>query len=110
MNSLPKYVASRTLAGPLTWNATLIEGDVAAAIASLKEQPGQDILQYGCGELTHTLIRAGLVDEFRLLVYPVAVNEGRRLLDELTKTKLNLLSSQTFSTGVLALHYQPLQA
>ena len=110
MNSLPKYVASRTLTSPLTWNATLIEGDVAAAIASLKEQSGQDILQYGSGELTHTLIRAGLVDEFRLLVYPVAVNEGHHLLDEIAKTKLNLLSTQTFSTGVLALHYQPVQA
>ena len=109
MNNLPKYVASRTAEGPLEWNANLIEGDVAAAVASLKEQSGQDILQYGCGELTHTLIRAGLVDEFRLLVYPVAVNEGRRLLDEIAKTKLNLLSTQTFSTGVLALHYQPVQ-
>lgn len=110
MNDLPKYVASRTLAGPLEWKANLIEGDVAAAIASLKQQPGQDILQYGCGELTHTLIRAGLVDELRLLVYPVAVGEGRRLLDDLDKLGLKLLTTQTFSSGVIALHYQPIQA
>ncbi len=107
MNSLPKYVASRTAAEPLEWNANLIEGDVAAAIASLKQQSGQDILQYGCGELTNTLIRAGLVDELRLLVYPVLINESRHLLDDLEKTTLNLLSSHTFSTGVVALHYQP---
>lgn len=110
MNSLPKYVASRTAAIPLNWNATLIEGDVAAAIASLKTQAGQDILQYGCGELTHTLIRAGLVDELRLLIFPVVVNEGRRLLDELDKMGLKLLTTQVFNSGVVALHYQPVTA
>ncbi|MEI2610780.1 MAG: dihydrofolate reductase family protein [Candidatus Promineifilaceae bacterium] len=107
MNSLPKYVASRTVAEPLEWNANLIEGDVAAAIATLKQQSGQDILQYGCGELTYTLIQAGLVDELRLLVYPVTVNQGRRLLDEADKMGLKLLTTNTFSSGVMALHYQP---
>ena len=107
MNSLPKYVASRTLEGSLEWNANLIEGDVAAAIAELKQQPGQDILQYGCGELTDTLLQQGLVDELRFLVYPVVVNEGGRLFEKIEKAGLKLLSTQTFNTGVIALHYQP---
>jgi dihydrofolate reductase len=108
MNSLPKYVASRTLKGPLKWNANLIEGDVSEAIARLKEQPGDNILQYGSGELTRTLLRHGLVDEFRVLVYPVAVGQGQHLLESIEKFPMKLLESKTFSTGVIVLHYQPI--
>src|SRR5262249_193845 len=70
MNSMPKYVASRTLQEPLTWNATLLKGDAVQAITKLKQQPGQDLLQYGVGELTHTMLQHGLEDELRLLVFP----------------------------------------
>jgi dihydrofolate reductase len=56
INSMPKHVASRTLTGPLKWNASLLKGDVAAEVAKLKQQPGQDLLQYGMGELTYTLL------------------------------------------------------
>jgi dihydrofolate reductase len=107
INALPKYVASRTAKEPLTWNSTLIKGDVADAIRKLKEQPGQDILQYGCGELTYTMIEAGLVDELRFLVYPVTVGTGGRIFEKIAQTPLKLLSSQTFATGVIAQHYQP---
>jgi dihydrofolate reductase len=109
INSLPKYVASRTLKEPLTWNAHLIKGDVAKEVAKLKEQPGQDILQYGIGELTHTLIQQGLVDELRFLVFPVAVGNGQRIFETFDKTPLKLLETKTFNTGVLALHYQPVK-
>jgi dihydrofolate reductase len=105
INSLPKYVASRTLKEPLTWNASLIKGDVAKEVAKLKTQPGQDILQYGIGELTHTLIQQGLVDELRFLVFPVAVGSGGRIFDTFDKTALKLLETKTFKTGVVALHY-----
>jgi dihydrofolate reductase len=107
MNAIPKYVASRTAKEPLTWNANLIKGDVAEAIHKLKEQPGQNILQFGCGELTYTMIEAGLVDELRFLVYPVTVGSGGRVFEKIGKTPLKLLSSQAFSTGVIAQHYQP---
>ena len=107
MNSLPKYVASRTLKGPLTWNANLIQGDVAKAVAELKQQPGQNILQYGSGELTRTLLKHGLIDEYRVLVYPVAVGAGLHLFEKIEKTKMKLLEAIPFSTGVVALHYQP---
>lgn len=107
INALPKYVASRTLKAPLTWNSTLIEGDVAETVAKLKAQPGMNILQYGAGELTRTLIQHGLVDELRLVMFPVVVGSGERFLEKIDKVGLKLLESKTFSTGVVALHYQP---
>ena len=107
MNALPKYVASRTLKAPLTWNANLIQGDVAAEFAKLKAQPGQNILQFGVGELTYTLLQHGLIDELRFLVYPVVIG-GAPMFDNFDKTPLKLLEAKTFSTGVMAVHYQPL--
>lgn len=107
MNSLPKYVASRTLKEPLTWNANLIKGEIPNEVARLKEQNGKNILQYGSGELTHTLLQHGLVDEFRLMVFPVAMGAGQRPFAEIEKTPMKLLESKTFRTGVVILHYQP---
>ena len=107
INSLPKFVASRTLREPLKWNATLIKGDVAEEIAKLKQQPGGPLLQYGIGELTHTMLSHGLVDEVRLLVYPFTVGEGRRQFENMSLNTLNLLDTRTFSSGVVALHYRP---
>ena len=60
INTMPKYVASRTLKEPLTWNSTLIQGDVLEALKKLKQGPGRDLLQYGVGELTHTMLQHGL--------------------------------------------------
>lgn len=108
MNSLPKFVASRTLTGPLKWNATLIKGDVAQEIAKLKQQSGGDILQYGTGELTYTLLKAGLIDELRLLVYPVLMGSGGHLFEGIDRTALKLLETRAFSTGVIVQHYQPI--
>ena len=109
MNSLPKYVASRTVKGTLKWNANLMEGDVAKAISALKEQPGQNILQYGSGELTRTLLQKELIDEFRVLVYPVAVGAGGHIFENIEQIPMKLLEAKTFSTGVVALHYQPVK-
>jgi dihydrofolate reductase len=107
INSLPKHVASRTLKGPLKWNSTLLKGNVAEEVARLKEQPGQDLLQYGIGELTRTLLQHGLVDEFLFLVFPVSVGSGERIFEKLDLIPLKLLESKTFDTGVVALRYQP---
>ncbi len=107
INSMPKYVASRTLKAPLAWNATLIKGDVAKEIGKLKQEPGKDLLQYGVGELTKTMLQHGLVDELRLLVYPFTFGEGQRIFETFDQTALKLLDTKTFSTGVVALHYQP---
>ena len=107
INSMPKYVASRTLDEPLVWNATLLEGDAAQAIAKLKQEPGSALLQYGVGALTKTMLQHGLVDEIRLLVFPFTFGEGPRFFENIDTTTLKLLETRTFSTGVVALHYQP---
>jgi dihydrofolate reductase len=107
INTMPKYVASRTLQGPLAWNAALIKGDIAEEIGKLKQEPGKDLLQYGVGELTYTMLRHGLVDELRLLVFPFAFGEGPRVFENFDKTVLTLIHTQTFNTGVVALHYAP---
>ncbi len=109
MNSLPKYVASRTLKEPLTWNSNLIKGDVVKEVEKLKKQNGKNILQYGSGELTHTLLEAGLIDEFRLMVFPTAIGAGQRPFAEMKKVPMKLLESKTFNTGVVILHYQPVK-
>lgn len=108
MNSLPKYVASRTL-DAAEWNAQLIKGDVADEVARLKQQPGQDLLIYGSGELVHTLMQHDLVDEYRLLVYPVVLGRGKRLFRDGSTATLNLVGTTTFSSGVVALIYHPAQ-
>jgi dihydrofolate reductase len=106
INGMPKYVASRTLKEPLAWNATLIKGDIATEIGKLKQEPGRDLLQYGVGELTNTMLRDGLVDELRLLVYPFTFGTGPRIFENMDTTTLKLLDTRTFSSGVVALHSQ----
>ena len=70
INAMPKYVASRTLTGPLEWNATLIEGEVAQAVPALKQKHTGNLIVSGCGELAHTLATDGLVDEYWFWVNP----------------------------------------
>ncbi|MFN8421543.1 MAG: dihydrofolate reductase family protein [Anaerolineae bacterium] len=107
INAMPKYVASRTLSEPLQWNTTLIKGDVAEQIRKLKQESGNSLLQYGVGELTHTLLKYGLVDELRILVFPFTFGEGPRMFEQMGVNTLKLLETKTFSSGVVALHYQP---
>ena len=106
INGLPKYVASRTLKAPLQWNATLIKGDIAEEIRRLKQEPGNSMVQYGVGELTHTMLKSGLVDELRALVYPFTYGEGPRIFENMGVNVMKLLDTQTFSSGVVALHYE----
>ncbi len=107
INSLPKLVASRTLDEPLKWNATLIKDDPADKVVELKQQPGQNILKYGTGELTHSLMRHNLIDEFHYWMFPVAVGSGRRLLDGIDTTHLRLVDHTKFSSGIVVLTYVP---
>jgi dihydrofolate reductase len=109
LNGLPKYVASRSLKGPLEWNnSTLLEGDVADAVAKLKEQPGKDLHVIGSGELVQTLMQHDLVDEYRLMINPIVLGSGRRLFREGDATNmLRLLDSKTSGTGVLIASYAP---
>jgi dihydrofolate reductase len=107
INSMPKYVASRTLKEPLQWNATLLKGDVAEEIRTLKQAPGQSLVQYGMGELTHTMLKHGLVDELRLLMFPFTFGEGPRIFEHMGLNTLKLVETKPFTSGVVALHYQP---
>jgi dihydrofolate reductase len=100
LNAMPKYVASTTL-GETTWNAMLLEGDVADAVAKLKEEDGGSILKFGTGELDRTLIEHGLVDEFHFWVFPVVAGAGDRLLEGLEPTHLELVDSVTFASGIV---------
>ena len=110
INRMPKYVASRSLKAPLAWNATLLDGDTAKEIAKLKEQPGRDLLQYGVGQLTQTLLRHNLVDEFRLVVFPFVFGRGPRIFETFDAMSLTLLETKRFGSGAVALHYQPKHA
>ena len=107
INSMPKYVASRNHEGPLQWNATLLKGDVVGEINRLKQQTGKCLLQYGVGELTYTMLKNGLVDELRILVSPFTFGEGPRIFERMGVNTLKLVGTKTFSSGTVALHYQP---
>ena len=108
-NSLPKYVVSSTLREPLQWqNSTLIKGDVAAEIASLKSHEGKEIQVIGSGELVQMLNRQGLIDEYRLMLHPLVMGKGKRLFREgIPMVRLRLVDSKPSSTGVLILTYVP---
>src|SRR5215204_7288541 len=110
MNGYPKHVASTTLQGPLEWNnSTLIEGDVAEGVSKLKQQGGKDILVFGSGELAMTLMEHDLIDEYRLMVYPIVVGKGKRLFGDTQETKAMKLvnTKQVGPDGVLILTYRP---
>lgn len=108
MNTLPKFVASGTLDEPLEWNATLLKGNVAEEVQKLKQQPGQDLLIYGSSELVGTLMAHNLIDEYRLMVFPVALGTGKRLFrDGNEKIPLKLAAAETTGAGVVVLTYQP---
>jgi dihydrofolate reductase len=107
MNNLPKHVVSTTLS-ELTWNnSRLINSGVAEAVAALKEEPGQDILIEGSGQLVHSLMPTGLIDEYRLLVYPVVLGSGKRLFADGSNATLKLVESKPLGGGVVLLTYQP---
>jgi len=107
MNSIPKFVASATLR-ETTWNATVIEGDVAAYVDALKKEPGGNIVKYGNGPLDTTLMRHGLIDEFHFLVAPVGVGKGQHLFESFDSApQLKLLDVTRFSNGVVILAYAP---
>ena len=109
LNMAPKYVASRTLGVPLPWpNSTLLEGDVADAVAELKREPGKDLGIMGSGELIQSLMPAGLIDEYLLMIHPLVLGSGRRLFPHGGGAQsLRLADSKTATTGVLIATYQP---
>jgi dihydrofolate reductase len=107
MNAMPKYVASTTLQDPEWNNSTVLQGDVAAQVGELKQQDGGPIVVAGSRTLVHSLMAGRLVDEFRLMVFPVVLGSGRRLFPETPeKTTLELADTQAFASGVAVLTYR----
>ena len=105
MNSLPKFVATTTLAS-LEWNASPLREDMVTAVEALKQQ-GQNLLVYGSGTFAQTLLRHNLVDELRVLLYPLVRGKGRRFFTGEYSLPLNLTTSREVGAGVLLLVFEP---
>jgi dihydrofolate reductase len=107
VNSIRKYVFSNTLKEAAWSNSTIIPGDVAAEVAKLKRQDGNDLVIYGHGLLGQALLQSHLLDELKLWIHPILVGRGQLLFREGAKTTLKLVATKKLGTGVLVLSYQP---
>jgi dihydrofolate reductase len=107
LNSMPKYVVSSTLEQPAWNNVTVLNGDVVDEISKLKRELAGDIVVYGSIQLGHTLMEHDLIDELRLMIYPVVLGAGERLFGETSDKKpMRLISARTFGDGPAVLTYQ----
>lgn len=107
MNGFPKHVVSRTLE-KLDWNNShLIKGNIEKKVSELKQKPGQDLLIFGSGQLVNTLMQHDLIDEYRLLVYPIILGSGKRLFSDANKATFKVEETKKFGSGVVLLRYQP---
>jgi dihydrofolate reductase len=105
MNAPKKYVVSKTLNKPTWRNTTIIRDNVIESVRALKAQPGKNILTDGSSQLVHALLEADLVDELHLLVYPLTLGDGKRLLPNGVHATFSLTSATPYPTGVVGLHY-----
>jgi dihydrofolate reductase len=107
MNNITKYVASKTLQKTEWQNSLLLEGDVAQAVARVKGEAGKDIYIFGSGDLCQTLMRHNLIDEYLLMIHPLALGRGKRLFQQDgPKQDLELLKSKITKAGILVLTYK----
>jgi dihydrofolate reductase len=107
-NSMPKYVVSSTLDEPEWNNSTVLKGDVAEEVGKLRQEQDGEIVVHGSAQLVQTLVENDLVDEFRLMVYPVVLGSGKRLFGETSDKKpLRLVESKVVGDGVAILIYEP---
>jgi dihydrofolate reductase len=105
MNAPKHYVVSRTLKDPIWRNTTIIRDNVIESVRAIKAEPGKNILTDGSSQLVHALFAHDLVDELHLLLYPLALGKGKRVLPEDGLTKFSLKSARPYPTGVVGLHY-----
>lgn len=105
LNTPKKYVVSRTLQKPIWRNTTIIRDNVIESVRELKAQPGRNIMTDGSSQLIHALLAHDLVDELHLLLYPLTLGTGKRLLPEGVNTKFTLTSATPYPSGVVALDY-----
>jgi len=105
MNAPKKYVVSKTLQKPIWRNTTIIRENVIQSVRALKAQPGKSILTDGSSQLVHALLAHDLVDELHLLVYPLTLGSGKRVLPNGVRATFGLVSATSYPTGVVGLHY-----
>jgi dihydrofolate reductase len=106
LNRTQKHVASRTMSEPLPWkNSTLLKGDAAETVGTLKAGEGNDLVVLGSGELVRTLMRHNLVDRYVLLIHPLVLGSGRRMFAGANHAKLHLVETVTTTTGVIIATY-----
>ena len=105
MNAPKKYVVSKTLKKPIWRDTTIIRDNVIESVRALKAEPGKNILTDGSSQLVHALIEHDLVDELHLLVYPITLGTGKRVLPQGVHIKFKLASAKPYPTGVVGLHY-----
>jgi dihydrofolate reductase len=107
INSMPKYVASRTLKAPLIWNASLIDGDLVERVPQIKRSHRGNLMSYGCGELAHYLAIHGLLDEIHFWVHPIIWGNGVRPFATHGPIPLRMKSATTFRSGVTLVCCEP---
>jgi dihydrofolate reductase len=108
MNSVSKIVFSRTLEKADWQNTRLVKEDAAEEVSKLKQQPGKDLVIFGSADLASSLTKLGLIDEYRVLVNPVILGDGKPLFKGVSdRIKLKLVKSRTFGSGKVLLYYQP---
>jgi dihydrofolate reductase len=107
-NGMPKYVVSSTLENPEWNNTTVLKGDTVEEVSKLRQRPGGDIVIHGSAQLVQMLLEHDLVDELRLMVYPVVLGTGKRLFGETgDKKRLRLTDSKTVGDGITTFIYEP---
>jgi dihydrofolate reductase len=105
MNAPKHYVVSKTLEKPIWRNTTIISDNVIESVRALKAEPGKDIVTDGSSQLVHALLANDLVDELHLLVYPLVLGTGKRVLPNGVHSTFSLLSAKPYPSGVVGLHY-----
>jgi len=109
MNNLPKIVFSKTLQEVKWNNSRLIKENIAQEISKMNQQPGKDMVIFGSGSIVSTLMQLGLIDEYRIIVNPVVLGNGKPLFKGINgKQNLKLLKTKVFGSGVVILYYQPM--
>jgi dihydrofolate reductase len=106
MNTLPKFVASTTMKTASWNNSTVISDDLPDDVRAIKQRFDRDIVIYGSASVVHRLMPAGLIDEFRLMIYPVVLGRGKRLFPDAAPSTLTLVDSQQLGSGIVLLTYK----
>ncbi len=111
MNGLPKYIATNSLKSASWGPATILSGDIAAQVAELKQRPGRELQVHGSGRLAHSLLTAGLIDAFRLVVAPVVLGQGRKLFqDGMAPAGFKLINVEATAGGLAVHSYEKAEA